>query len=178
MIRHLALAISAIVLGSCADLPSAPAVSYKDGEMPVPAGYQNWPRFLVNVQRPDAKQVRDIYVNTIGAAVQKGRAFADGTVFVMENYAARENPDGTLMTGADGKLVKGNLLRVFLMGKGRGWGASAPEGLANGDWVYASYGADGKPAADVTLTCRACHIPYARFDFVHRYDEYFEQRGK
>lgn len=122
MIRHLALAFAAVLLVSCTDMPAAPAVSYKDGEMPVPAGYQSWPRFLVNVQRPDAKQVRDIYVNAIGSATQEGQAFADGTVFVMENYAARENPDGTLMTGADGKFVKGNLLRVFIMGKGAGWG--------------------------------------------------------
>ena len=40
----------------------------------------------------------------------------------MELYKAEENTDGTLSKGADGKLEKGALLKVFVMGKGRGWG--------------------------------------------------------
>ena len=174
----IALGLAAFFLVGCADMASAPAVKYKDSEMPVPAGYKSWSKFLSDIQRPDAKQVRDIYVNTAGSAAQKGQAFANGTVFVMENYAARENPDGTLMKGADGKLVKGNLLRVFLMGKGEGWGDSAPQGLKNGDWVYAPYSADGKPSAEPVAACRACHLPLVKQDFVFRYDEYFDQRAK
>ena len=178
MTRYLCIVFTAIFLAGCADMSSAPTVKYKDAEMPVPADYKSWSKFLVNIQRADAKQVRDIYVNTTGARAQKGQSFANGTVFVMENYAARENADGTLMKGADGKLVKGNLLRVFVMGKGEGWGDSAPQGLKNGDWVYASYGADGKMTADAIAPCRACHLPLTKVDFVHRYDEYFDQRGK
>ena len=30
----------------------------KDGELALPAGYQGWSKFLSEVQRPDAKQVR------------------------------------------------------------------------------------------------------------------------
>jgi hemoglobin len=26
--------------------------------------------------------------------------------------------------------------------------------------------------------CRACHTPVAKNDFVHRYDEYFQTRGR
>ena len=95
----------------------------------------------------------------------------------MENYAALAAADGTLMKDADGKLVKGDLLRVFVMGKDAGWGASAPEGLKNGDWIYAAYLADGKASADNTATCRGCHLPLANKDFVHRYDEYFQKRA-
>ena len=133
----------------------------KDGELPIPANYKSWTKFLSEIQRPDAKQVREIYVNPVGQKGTAEKGFPNGTVFVMENYSARAAADGTLMKGADGKLVKGDLLRVFVMGKDAGWGAGAPEGLKNGDWIYAAYLGDGKASADNTATCRGCHLPLA-----------------
>jgi hypothetical protein len=94
----------------------------------------------------------------------------------MENYAAKANPDGSLATGADGKLVKAELLRVFVMGKNAGWGQGVAESLRNGNWVYASYLANGQKGPDDLSTCRACHLPLAAKDFVHRYDEHFAQK--
>lgn len=169
-IMAVATMATAAFLTSCSTTGSGPVVKLKDGEQAVPAGYKSWPKFLMDVQRADAKQIRDIYINPTGARAEKGQAFANGTTMVMENYAAKP--------GADGKLVKGELLRVFVMGKGEGWGDSAPQGLKNGDWVYAAYLADGKTAApEPTATCRACHLPLTKVDFVHRYDEYFVTRG-
>lgn len=179
MNRHLfAFAVSALVLAACSSVtpqaPVAPVAQLKDGELAVPANYRSWPKFLSAVQRPDAKQVREIYMNSAATAGTAAKGFPNGTVFVMENFAAAENPDGTLKQGPDGKLVKAALLRVFVMGKNEGWGALAPEGLKNGDWIYAAYLAGGEKAPDSTLTCRACHLPLtASKDFVHRYDEYF-----
>jgi hemoglobin len=94
----------------------------------------------------------------------------------MENYAARVRADGTLETGSDGKLVKGDLLRVFVMGKNTGWGADVSEPLRNGNWVYAAWLPSGQKAPDDTNSCRACHLPLAGKDFVHRYDEHFASR--
>jgi hypothetical protein len=175
--KRINFALAALFLASCAQMAPAPVVKYKDAEIPLPADYKTWPKFVVEVQRPDAKQVRDIYVNPQGNKASKGSTFPNGTVFVMENYKALENADGSLQKGLDGKLKKGPLLRAFVMGKGEGWGESAPEGLRNGDWVYASYGADGKLTQDPIAPCRACHLPLTGKDFVHRYDEYFEKRG-
>ena len=173
----LAFAVSALALVACSSMTmQAPVAHLKDGELAVPAGYKSWPKFLSAVQRPDAKQVREIFMNTAAGAGTAAKGFPNGTVFVMENYAAAANPDGTLKQGADGQLVKAELLRVFVMGKNEGWGASAPEGLGNGDWIYAAYLANGEKSADSTLTCRACHLPLtASKDFVHRYDEYFSK---
>lgn len=178
MNRHvLAFAVSALVLAACSSVtPQAPVAQLKDGELAVPVGYKSWPKFLSAVQRPDAKQVREIYMNNAATAGTAANGFPNGTVFVMENHAAAENPDGTLKQGSDGKLVKGALLRVFVMGKNEGWGASAPEGLKNGDWIYAAYLGSGEKAPESTVTCRACHLPLtASKDFVYRYDEHFSK---
>ncbi len=147
----------------------------KDGELALPAGYQGWSKFLSEVQRPDAKQVRELFVNSVGSKAAAGQNFPNGTVMVMELYKAKmagEAPE----TGADGKLVKGDLAKVFVMGKGEGWGQDVPDNLKNGNWVFAAYGPDGKALAEDFAKCRACHAPLAQKDFVHRYDEYFEKR--
>jgi hypothetical protein len=170
--------LAAVFLASCAQTPPpAPVAKLKDGELPLAADYKTWPVFLKDVQRPDAKQVRDIYINAVGAKNVAGKPFANGTVTVMELYKAKENADGTLSKGADGKLEKGALFKVFVMGKGAGWGESAPAGMKNGDWIYSAYGADGKPGPDPIVACRSCHLPLGDAkDFVHRYDEYFQSR--
>lgn len=175
------LVAAVVLVASCAQAPTAPVVTakaFKDGEMAVPADYKSWPTYLSGVQRPDAKQIREIWINPIGAKSIAGAPFPDGTVSVMELYKAKEGADGALMKSADGKLVKGDLLKVFVMGKGKGWGESAPAGLKNGDWVYSAYLADGKTAApDPAVACRGCHLPLGESkDWVHRYDEYFEKR--
>lgn len=162
---------AAVLLAGCASTPPL-----SDGQLPLPADYKAWPKFLSAVQRPDSKQVREIYMNPPSRSATAASGFGHGTVFVMENYAAQTDASGQLLTGPDGKLVKGNLLRVFVMGKGEGWGQDVPAPLRNGNWVYAAYLADGKKAPDDTATCRACHLPVAGKDFVHRYDEHFAGR--
>lgn len=172
------IVLAAILLASCAHSPPPPTVKYKDGEIPLAANYKSWPKMIMNIQRPDAKQVRDMYINDVGYGAKRGEMFPDGTVSVLELYKARENPDGSLAKGADGKLVKGDLFKVFVMGKGAGWGESAPEGLKNGDWVYAAYDAKGVKGPDPIVPCRACHLPLAAKDFFFRYDEYYDLKGK
>lgn len=181
MTRYTAIAIGSTLLAlaaGCAQMGAMPGAKLKDGELATPAGYRSWPKFLVDVQRPDAKQVRDIYINPLGHATKAGEMFPNGTISVMEIYKVKENPDGSLMKGPDGKLVRGDLAKVFVMGKGAGWGDTVAKlELKNGDWVYSAFKADGKtPSGDDIAACRGCHLPLANRDFVHRYDEYFEQR--
>ena len=166
--------LAAAALWGCATTATAPPM--KDGELQVPADYKSWPKFLSAVQRPDAKQVREIYMNPMARNASASSGFGNGSVFVMENYAAKARADGTLETGADGKLVKGDLLRVFVMGKNASWGQDVAEPLRNGNWVYAAWLPSGQKAPDDTNTCRACHLPLSGKDFVHRYDEHFASR--
>lgn len=167
-------AAAALALAACAPMKPAPVAQLKDGEIAAPADYKTWPKFLSAVQRPDAKQVREIYMNTVATKGTAAAGFPNGSVFVMENWSAKADAAGNLEKGPDGKLVKDKLLRVFVMGKNQGWGASAPEGLKNGDWIYAAYTATGEKSADPAAACRGCHLPLGPSkDFVHRYDEYF-----
>jgi hypothetical protein len=171
------VAVAALWTAGCAGIAGitdkAVVPSLKDGELTAPTNYRGWPKFLSAVQRPDAKQVREIYMDPEATSGTHAAGFPNGTVFVMENYAAVLNPDGTVKPGPDGKLMKGDLLRVFVMGKNPGWGDSAPAGLKNGDWIYSSFLANGDKASDALTNCRACHLPLDKKDFVQRYDEYF-----
>jgi hypothetical protein len=155
----------------------AAAGALNDGELALPGGYRSWTKPLETVHRPDAKQVREIYMNPAARSAPAGGMLPNGSVFVMENYAAAANPDGSLKLGADGKLVKGELQRIFVMGKGAGWGQAVPEGLRNGNWVYAAYLPNGQRSDDNLLTCRACHLSQAQKDFLFRHDEYFGRRS-
>jgi hemoglobin len=96
----------------------------------------------------------------------------------MENYAAQLDAAGNLVTAADGKLVKGRLLRVFVMSKGPAFGSAVPPELKNGEWAYAPYDASGAKTAGALEACRTCHLPVATKYFVHRYDEHMAARAK
>lgn len=140
----------------------------KDGEMAMPSDYTKWPVFMAGIEKSSG-HIRDIYISSEGAAAKKGEAFANGTKFVMDIYKAEK--------GADGKLKKTTLEKVFVMYKGDGWGASAPEGMKNGDWVYSAFDGNGQPAKVDYATCRGCHLPLADKDYVFHYDKYFDMRA-
>lgn len=170
----------AMTMGGCSDLVVSPSASgsrpLKDGEVPFPVGYQQWPKFLSAVQRPDVKQVRELFVNEIGSKANKGQPFPHGTVMVMELHKVKlegERP----VTGTDGRLIKDGLAKIFVMAKGNGWGQDVHESFKTGEWVFGAFGPDGKPLAEEFNNCRVCHKPLADKDFVHRYDEYFEKRA-
>jgi hemoglobin len=172
-----AAAVSALVLGCKSMAPAPEARKYKDGEMVVPADYKYWPKKFTEIQRPDLKQIREVWVNDVGVKAKGSGAIPNGYMSVMELWSAGENADGTLMKGADGKLVKGKLLKVFVMAKGPGWGESVtPAELRTGDWVYSAFLPDLKTAApDSPLACRSCHLPQKENDFMFRFNDYFRK---
>ena len=151
----------------------------KDGDLAVPVNYREWPVFLADIDRVDAKQIRDIYISHAGSMTKAGEAFPDGTISVMELWNPQMTTSGDLKMDADGKLVKADLKAIYLMAKSTGAGEMVPENLRNGDWVYSAYQADGVTSNGPDATaCRACHTPVADKDWVHRYDEYFAHRDQ
>ena len=180
--KRLTCVLAALFVSSCAQTPPpAPVAKLKDNELAAPANYKSWPSTLLNVQRADAKQIRDIYVNDVGARATAGGKFPNGTISVMDIYAAKVAADGSLEKGADGNLVKGNLVKVFVMGKNEGWGDDPQNLPKNGSWIYSAYLGDGKTKApDPIAACRTCHLTNPTMgeakDFFARYDEYFAKR--
>ena len=145
-----------------------------DGELDFPSGYTSWPVFLQGIQKPDTKQIRDIYLNATAQGVSEGSAMPDGSVLVMEIYGARTDDAGEPILDDAGSLQKGALSKIFVMAKNPGWGGNAQ--VPNGAWVYGAF----EPNADLAQVdynaCRACHLPLTDQDFVHRLDEYLAQR--
>lgn len=164
------------VLG--ADTESVAAPGLKDGDLAVPANYRDWPVFLSDIDKVDAKQIRDIYISPVGSKTREGESFPDGTISVMEIWKPQMSASGDLEMDSNGKLLKGELQSIYVMGKSAGAGESVPENLRNGDWVYSAYQADGTTSNGNDATaCRACHAPLADKDWIHRYDEYFASRA-
>jgi hypothetical protein len=145
----------------------------------LPSDYQSWPVFLSDVQRTDNGQVRDLYVNEVGSTVQEGQPFPNGTLLVMDLFAAQKDAAGAPVHDSNGAMLKGALMKTFVMGKDSGWGNYVSSDLRNGDWLYSAYGPDGKtPTADPMPPCFSCHLPLgASQDWVQRYRDYFVQRG-
>lgn len=173
------LAMAAGVAGCSSMGSDAPMkTTMSDGDLPLPETYRSWPKFLSDIHKAEAGQIREIYLNPVGHTTKRGEMFPNGTVAVMEIYKVQRGADGKPSMGGDGRMAKGELAKVFVMGKGQGWGDQVePTALRNGDWVYSAWMADGKtPSGDNFSTCRSCHLPLASKDFVARYDEYFDKR--
>jgi hypothetical protein len=86
--------------------------------------------------------------------------------------SAQLDAQGNPVKGADGHLVKGEVLGFNAMEKRTGWGSEYPDTLRNGEWEYRTFTADKKPNDNVKLTaCFECHKPLGSQDFVHAYDK-------
>lgn len=170
------VAAAVLAVAACAS-PGAPMKAPpKDGELALPADYRSWPRFLPSIDKEATKQVRDIYMNPVAKGASPDKGFPNGTQMVMEIYSARTQADGTPLKDAGGRLVKGELSSIFVMGKDAGWGQDVDPALRNGNWVYAAYKADRSAGGPPASACRSCHLPLASKDFVFHYDRHFAER--
>ena len=64
-------------VGGCMGVVGETRGTINNSERPqvtVADDYRAWPAFLLNVQRSDAAQVRDIYINDVGATADQGRS--------------------------------------------------------------------------------------------------------
>jgi hypothetical protein len=114
-----------------------------------------------------------IYANPTAAAVREltNLPYPDGSVVVMEWAQPVKDAQGELLLDANGLWKKGAVVRVDVMQRGRGYGASYGDQRA-GEWVFASYRPDGSPLPPPPnggwASCAACHAKAAERDFVFR----------
>jgi len=119
------------------------------------------------VERKDKKQIRDLYINPVGATAKAGEPFPDESQLVVDVFEAATDSTGT--------FVKGKLTKVYLMHKVHGAGATLKAGtIGNGDWLYGAWLADTHtPTGEDFATCRGCHAPQAGSDYLFKTEEYF-----
>ncbi|MGH7319289.1 MAG: cytochrome P460 family protein [Candidatus Rokuibacteriota bacterium] len=131
-----------------------------------PAGYRSHVLYAT-VDRPDNKTVRYVYAPLpVVRAATSGQPLPNGTVLTMEVYRLRMDSNDQPVRGSDGRLVKGDLVGIFVMEKRTGWGLEYPEEIRNGEWEYARFGANGKRQPVDTKPCFECHKPVGGLDFV------------
>lgn len=138
----------------------------------LPGGYQkSFTRYL-EVDRPDRKIVRFMYVNPeANAAARAGTDLPHGTVLIMEDHPAELDPSGQPKRDGDGRMIaSGQVSAVFVMEKRPGWGEAYPPDKRNGDWDYATFNGDGSRRANANYDgCFACHKSRAQRDFTFTY---------
>lgn len=149
---------------------------YGDGQVRVPQSYKEWAKKFETIERPEIKQVREIYVNEVGAQAKAGEPLPDGYVSVMEIWSVKSKDDTKPELDESGRLVKDTLRKIFIMAKGKGWGEHVkPAMLRNGDWVYSAWLADGETRApDLPASCRGCHMAFAKNDYMPHYAAYYQ----
>ena len=84
------------------------------------------------------------YVNSLAATVRNiGQIpYPNGAVMVMEYALSLKDGEGELLRDSQGALLKGEVVRVDVMRRGRGFGEPYGDKRA-GDWEFSSYRRDG-----------------------------------
>jgi cytochrome c553 len=152
-----------------ASLPGAPAATAKSDMLPqlaktgvtFPENYRSSFTLYHTLNRPDINQVRYLYANPVALrAAREGKALPDGSVLVLEQFAAKLGADRKPVTGANGFYEPERFVAYAVMARNAGWGKDIPEMLRNDDWNYAVFNADGKLRPGVNQAeCLACHKP-------------------
>lgn len=95
-----------------------------------------------NLDRPDVKQVRDLYVNAEALRPAKdGQPLAAGTVLTIVVLKAKLDEKGTPLKDDKGRFIKGELDHINVMEKRPGWGTEYADDIRNGEWEYRASGA-------------------------------------
>jgi len=136
-----------------------------------PENYQTDYVLYFSMDRPDVRQVRDIYANQVAASARPGEAYPYGSVFVMETWSTKKDDAGNVLLDEHGRYVKDQLTTVFVQRKEPGFGVEY-EALRSGEWEYVAYRPDRSYAVAPrhTANCAACHLQQAGAarDFVFR----------
>jgi len=107
-----------------------------------------------------SSEITATYANATAVSVERATQlpYPDGAVFLMEFARGLRDGEGQLMRDPTGRVLKGEILHIDVMRKGRGSGESTSDVHA-GEWEFASYRADGTVAvaSSNAAHCAACH---------------------
>lgn len=146
----------------------------KKGKMAFPKDFPKGFTLYRSTNKPDGVTVARQYINKIGFdAIKAGKdKLPDGTVIMVENYAAKLGADKKGIPDKDGVFATDKLKGYEGMEVRAGFDAGYPELLVNRDWNYAVFAPDKAPRAEVNQAiCLACHVPAAATDYVFTFDK-------
>jgi len=163
-----------------ASLPAAGSAAAKSGFLPnlaktgvtFPDNHRATFTLYQTLNRPDINQVRYLYANPVALkAAKEGKPLPDGSVLVLEQFAAKLGADQKPVTAANGFFEPDRFVAYAVMERGAGWGQGIPEMLRNEDWNYAVFNADKQHRAGVNQAeCLACHKPLDQKSFTFSID--------
>jgi len=115
-----------------------------DSQPPLPKGYKSWKKSVKKIDTNEKSLFYGIhYIYADKKAMkgyQAGNRFGEGSTIVVENFNIKK---GTTTAGAKNMIV--------MMRKDK-------KARQTGGWIFAGYGADGKPSnLDPLSTCFGCH---------------------
>ena len=122
-----------------ASLPGAAAASAKSDFLPqlaktgvtFPENYRQTFTMYQTVNRPDINQVRYLYANPVALrAAREGKPLPDGSVLVLEQFAAKLGADRKPITGANGFYEPERFVAYAVMAAQRGLGQGRPGDVA------------------------------------------------
>jgi cytochrome c553 len=163
-----------------ASLPGAGIAAAKSDFLPsltktgvtFPENYRASFTLYQTLNRPDINQVRYLYANAVAIkAAKEGKTLPDGSVLLLEQFAAKQGADKKPITGANGFFEPDRFLAYAVMERGAGWGKDIPEMLRNEDWNYAVFTPEKKHRPGVNQAeCLACHKPLDKKSFTFSID--------
>ena len=139
--------------------------------VPLPKNYQTEFREVRASNKTAQTKLGTIYVNGPAAGVDDlaKLPYPNGSIFVMEWAEPVKGPNGELLLDANGNWKKGEVMRVDVMRREKGFGTVYGDKRA-GEWEFASYRPDGTlmSAPKTWTSCAECHMKAASRDYVFR----------
>ena len=154
--------------------PSAASKAVNNQDLAFPVNYKQDFVYYKTVNRPDNKQVRDLYANKAAVESYKrsGKLAADSMI-VMEVYRAMLDDSGNPITGSDGYYKKSTLAAYAVMENQTRFGQTISARLRNADWNYAFFTAEKQHNTNVDKAgCYACHQPLGKEEHMFSYDTF------
>jgi len=125
-----------------------------------PAAYSSALKLLDVASREKEPAIMTTFANDLAEPIARGAhpPYPYGSVIVMEFANSVRDGEGQPLRDAKGALVKGDIARIDVMRRERGFGAGYGEQRA-GEWEFASYRPDGSllMAPANSANCAACH---------------------
>jgi hypothetical protein len=158
----------------------APTVKFKPELVVFPAQYKkDYVEYAV-VDRYDNKEIRKMYAKK---ELLNGKyttvPLPYGAQLVMVSEKPKITDKGDFERDDKGRFIStGEVTKITVMQKEKGWGQQYPEYLQNGEWEYAVFDSIGKLKSGTDYAkCMNCHTSRESHDYHFSLFEYLNQKN-